>query len=90
MCRTEALPAQRWLGIETRLYTGSWRPFDFTAYTALELRADNPDTIKPVTTFHQPTDEVCAAVIEIEGRTYVSRRLIPSDGRTMYMAAILQ
>jgi hypothetical protein len=89
MCRADILPAQRWLGIETRSYVGSWRPFDFTAYTARELQLDNPTTAaRRVETFQQQPDEVCAAVIEIDGRSYVSRRIIPSNGRTLYMAAV--
>jgi hypothetical protein len=85
MCRTDALPTQRWLGIETRSYTGSWRPFDFIAYTALEAPMDDPTK-----TFRQPTDELCAAAIEIDGRTYVSKRFVPSNGRTMYQASLFR
>jgi hypothetical protein len=82
MCRTETLPIERWLGIETRSYYGCWRPFDFTAYTTLSLDKDN--AAKAIQTFHQPFNEVCAAVIEIDGRAFVSKRLIPHDGRTLY------
>ena len=73
----------RWLGIETRPYNGPWRPFDFAAYSALEV---TPGGAQPVTTFQQPFDELCATVIEIDGQRYVSHRLVPSDGRTMYLA----
>ena len=88
MCRVEVLPMQRWLGIETRSYTSTrWRPFDFTAYTAMEASQDNLN-LKPVTTVHETVDEVCAAAIEIDDRVYISKRLIPRNGRTMYTAAV--
>jgi hypothetical protein len=58
LCRTEPLPIERWLGIETRSYYGRWRPFDFTAYTMLSLDADNAgkviiDTFWALASFQQ-------------------------------------
>jgi hypothetical protein len=88
MCRIEPLPMQRWLGIETRSYYGTWKAFDITAYTALAVDPSSGRGSEIIETFQQPFDEVCAAVIEIEGRTYASKRVIPRDGRTIYAAAI--
>jgi hypothetical protein len=89
MCRAEPLGMDRWLAIETRSYADrTWKPFDFSAYTALEVNCGD-NSARKVEAFQQPFDEVCVAVVEIDGRTYVSKRIIPRDGRTMYMAAIM-
>ena len=88
-CRTEPLAIDRWVGIETRSYTErTWKPLDFSAYTTLEVNPDSGSARK-VESFQQAFDELCAAAVEIDGRTYVSKRIIPRDGRTLYMAEIM-